>query len=203
MNIMNLELYFSLWKFIEILIQNIRRIPSDDQRARWIDAITKHQNYDESRTVIYVCMRHFDPSHIVIRGNQKILKMDVIPTIFDATNCKNNASLQVNTNDERNINNSQNECANVIALQARVKELEKEILNLKVQHNMEMQKIQISSKKKIQKQTEKFKDAKKEATKQKTKVLRLEDVIQELHENQYISPDDVKFLNVRSKIPFY
>lgn len=171
------------------------RIPTEtEQRQQWIHAISAHQNFDQNRSIVYVCIRHFDPSSIVIRGNQKILKIDAVPTIFNVV---------VKISHANNLNSNQNESTNVTALQAKIQELEKEIVKLNIQHSIELQKIEINAKKKIQKKNVELKVTKTELSKQKNKLLRLEDVIQDLRENQYISPDDAKFLNLKCYFPIF
>lgn len=168
---------------------------NDTTRNQWIAAIKKYQNYDENRKDFNVCWRHFTDSDLFLRGNQKILRMNAIPSIFNAAN---NTFLDADSNIE---SNGQNDDENVsVLLQARVAELEKEIAVMKIQHDIELQKMKIKSTKLHDSQTNKLKEVKKELCRQKTKVLRLEDVIKDLHEERYISSDDAKFLSVSSSI---
>lgn len=68
---------------------------------------------------------------------------------------------------------------------------------MKVQHDVEIQKLKMNSENLRHTQSDRLKQTKKQLSKQKSKVLRMEDLIKELHEKKYISPDDAKFLNVR------
>lgn len=165
-------------------------------RAKWIAAIAKHQKYDESRFNFNVCIRHFQATDIVLRGKDKCLKLNAAPTIFNepTSSCK----VDDNINSKSNANSSQIECEKKChLLQAKVAELEKQLFNMKVQHDVEIQKLKMNSENLRHTQSDRLKQTKKQLSKQKSKVLRMEDLIKELHEKKYISPDDAKFLNVR------
>lgn len=150
----------------------------------------EHENYDESRTNFNVCIRHFEASDLFIRGTETVLKLNAIPKIFNAT--KNISLPHVNSNGN-SINDSQHECDK---LKARIAKLEKEIFDTKIQHDIEIQKIKVKSEESAKKKTDKLKNTMKELSKQKSKVFRLEDVVKDLREQRYISPDDAKFLDV-------
>lgn len=206
------KFFGNFFRFVNFTMQKIYklyllicRLPSKSdtkRRAQWIGVITKHQQFDENLTVFNICSRHFDESEIYIRGNEKVLKSSAIPTIFDER--KNNSSLNDNFEELNKGNNSQNECDEKCKLlQTRVAELEKEISNLKLRHDIEIQRMKINSENSRKTQSNRLKDTRKELSKQKSKLLQLEDVIKDLQEQRYISPDDAKFLNVSSKSIFF
>lgn len=182
-------------------ICRIYRVPSGSNaelRAQWIAAIKRHQHYNESLTAFNVCSRHFADSELFFRGKQKVLKLTAIPSIFNEAN--DNSSPDANFDNPNMESIRQTECENKCdLLQARVTELEKEIAIMKIQHDIEIQKIKIKSTNLRDSQSNKLKEARKEVSKQKTKLIRLEDVIKELREEHYISSEDAKFLSVSSK----
>lgn len=186
----------------------ICRVPAKSdvlRNAQWIGAITKHQKYDSSRTVFNVCIRHFDTSNLYLRGQQYVLKLNAIPTLFNKTNNAaevkfgqfGNGTKAINDND---VDNNQDDCEEKCEfLTTKIAELEKQIDSMKIQHDIEIQKLKIKSVTVREKEKIRLKTIKNELSKQKTQVLRLNDIIKELHEQHYISPDDAKFLNVSSK----
>lgn len=171
-----------------------------ERRAQWVVAVEKHQKFDENRNVFNVCIRHFDKSNLYLRGGEYVLKLNAIPKIFNKANSAtahkvkiDNASKAINNN---YVDNCVQECE---LLTTKVTELEKQIVSMKIQHDIEIQKLKIKSGTAREKDKVLLKTVKNELSKQKTQVLRLNDVIKELHEKHYISPEDVKFLNVSSK----
>lgn len=167
-------------------------------RSQWIDVISKHQQFDENRTNFNVCIRHFRPSDVFARGVSLFLKPEATPSIFNkataTSSSKNNVDV---SNNKDKTSDSQNECEKkCYLLQTKVAELEKQLFNMKVQHDFEIQKLRMNLENSRQVQSNRLKETKKQLSKEKSKVLQLEDVIKELHEKKYISPDDVKFLNV-------
>lgn len=161
---------------------------------QWIAAIAKHQHFDENRTAFNVCSRHFNEADFLLRNNKKVLKLNAVPKIFNDSPNVNYMSQQKNENSTQN---EWKEKCNI--LEDKVAQLEKEILCMKVQHDIEIQKLRIKSEKVHNAQSNLQKETKKELSKQKSEIIRMEDVIQELHKQHYISPDDAKFLNVSFK----
>lgn len=81
-------------------------------------------------------------------------------------------------------------------------ELQKRIQVMASQHCLEAQKLQekiyiLESKNK--QQAEKFKDVSEALRKEKHQVFKLKDIIEELRKNEFISPEDEKFLIVSLK----
>lgn len=76
---------------------NFHRTPSfGAQRVQWIEAISKHQEFDFHNTNFKVCGRHFSQNDF---ENQNILKVDSVPSIFDIveTNILNESDMPRNS----------------------------------------------------------------------------------------------------------
>lgn len=156
-------------------------------RSQWIDAIRKHQHFDENRTNFNVCIRHFRASDLFLRGKEKFLKLNAKPMIFnEAINTSSTKASVDDVNNENTASYDKNECEKKChLLQAKVTEMEKQLFNLKVQHDVEIQKLKINAKNSRQAQSNRLKETKKQLSKQTSKVLRMEDLVKELHEKQY------------------
>lgn len=178
------------------------RIPSKTSNtvtncAAWIEAIQKQQKFDENRIVFDVCHRHFKSTDFYFRNKEKVLRLNAIPNILTKTNKTYSSDIDLDNNTDNNVNNNQVDYEKkCIILQAKVAELEKVIFSMKVAHDVEVQKIKIQAKNRHRAKTNELKTAKKQLSKQQSQVIRLEDVIKELHEQHYISPEDAKSLNV-------
>lgn len=155
-----------------------------------MDAIEKQQssgqNASQCRTV---CKRHFSDSDFTFRGQQKILKLSAIPSIFE------NQERNDSTKNDAIIDSDGEKCGECILLENKITELKKQLLNM----NVEKQKLEL----KIQSISEKHKklaaqlaEARKAFSKEKQQKNRLTDLVEELKAEHFISPDDEKFLNV-------
>lgn len=205
-NIFLLYTFYYYDKNLNGCIYVIYRVPSKSdniRRAQWIAAIEEHQRFDANRNIFNVCRKHFDTSNFYLRGKERVLKLNAVPSIFNETSMKSTPTSSPNndlkhhqTNNSKEQNATLEKCN---SLQAKVAELEKEILCMKIQHDIEIQNMKIKFEKSHQVQSNHLKETKKELSKQKSQVIRLEDVVKELREQRFISPDDAKFLNVSSK----
>lgn len=154
-------------------------------RAKWVAAIEKTQDINSTITVFNVCIRHFENADVYLRGKEIILKNNAVPTVFE-----NRGSLPENVND------SNDKTDETESLKKKIDELEKQILNLKIQHDVEFQHEQIKTKNAKQLQTSRFKACQKELSKKDSQLIQMNETMEELRANQLISLDDVKFLNV-------
>lgn len=100
---------------------------------------------------------------------------------------------------------AENQCVQCPFLSKKVVDLQKEILNLKTQHDIEIQRLQLKIDKLENYKKEKIdqvKQFRKELLHEKNQTIRLNDVISELKSRNFISDEDGKLLNV-SLICFY
>lgn len=171
------------------------RIPNDDKRkVRWIEAIKEFQNFDHNRQRFNVCIRHFKESDFERKKNKKVLKSDAIPSIFLCSKPENSYDVADVATEGNN-----NECDFNISPGAKIAELEKQILSIKIEHDIEKQKLERkiflleNSREQI---STKLIDSNKELNHEKLQNSRMRDTIAELKNEKYISEDDEKFLNV-------
>lgn len=109
------------------------KITNDPENyEKWKKEIEKHQKFDPS--IKNICINHFESSDFEIHGTKKNLKKGAIPTIFDATN-----------NDQNSIHDSiislDTMCDECPILKLEVAGMKKELLSLKMHHDIEMQKL--------------------------------------------------------------
>lgn len=102
---------------------------------KWIEAIEVHQTFDRSKTYFNVCVKHFEPTDLEVRGSKTYLKKDAVPTIFGITG--ETIDSQVSDPD---INHS-SECSECITLKRELVDLKAEMLTLKVNNDIEIQKL--------------------------------------------------------------
>lgn len=152
-------------------------------RDKWIDAIGTHVSGNSSCGVFYVCMRHFQETDLLKRGNMKTLAPNAIPIIFN-TDTKSQDDCR--------------ECERCDALESKVRELENQIQKINLQHDVEIQKVKIGSAKVFHKQ--KDRSSKKENSQQSAELNKLKNAIEKLRQDRYISNDDARFLNVRFEV---
>lgn len=61
------------------------RLPNDDRRQKWIDAIGAHQQMSYPIPgYFWICSNHFDENHITKKNGKSTLSHGAIPTRFDA-----------------------------------------------------------------------------------------------------------------------
>lgn len=136
----------------------------------------------------------------VIPGKKITLKPDAYPKIFDSTNSSFcHADLDVDSDVAASTSCEINK-EEFDLLKNKVTELQKSIETMNMQHNIEVQRLQqkISSlQHKSKDKAHELKMVKKNVAKEKNESAKLREVISELRQNKYISPDDEKFFNVR------
>lgn len=186
------------------------RIPNDNiRKARWIEAIEKYQQFDHYRPRFNVCIRHFKESDFEQKKNKKMLKSDAIPSIFlcsepDSSNNGSDGSdmYMVDLIDVADLaikDNGHNGCESHTLLEVKIAELEKQILSMKIKHDIEKQKLERKifmledSREQI---GTKLMENRRELKQEKLQNIRMKDIIAELKNEKYISEDDEKFLNV-------
>lgn len=181
---------------IDVFMYFILRVPkSCENRIKWIEAIEKNQRFDYNKQIFNVCKRHFCERDFLKSGNTPTLITDAVPSIFEKR-------VMADSTDKQIIGNAaqpQNQCSQCPPLMQKVKELEKEMFILKTQHDIETQKLQRQIdllKNKNEQKIVQVKSFQKEMNSEKKLIIRLKDVITDLKNENYISSEDEKILNV-------
>lgn len=66
-----------------IYLINCLRVPLEPElRAKWIQQISKHQEFDSIPVIYTVCADHFDPDHIEKNKKRQLLKKGALPIYF-------------------------------------------------------------------------------------------------------------------------
>lgn len=185
------------------------RVPiSGDNRTKWIEAIEKHQRFD-NRPVFNVCKRHFQACDLSGEGNKLALNVDAVPLIFEK-------SVTVIGDETDSIDNpgylqiigdgiiddaihANNQCIQCPFLKQKAADLNKQIFQLKALHNVETQKFQRQIdllQKTNEQKNDQVKQFRKDLSQEKTQNIGLKDVISELKSQNFISTEDEKILNV-------
>lgn len=140
-------------------------------------------------------MRHFDRTVVYSRGDDVILKSNAIPTIFE-----NNVE---SANDEKKGEKIPIEKNGTEDLQKRIQELENQICVMQIQHDVQIQHEKVKSKHIVQSQATRCKVLQKELTKKESRMVKMEELIEELKGHHFISPGDEKFLDVSLDLTFF
>lgn len=174
-------------------------MPSNQaERSRWAEIIGKHQNIDINKPNFNVCIRHFSELDVREQGSKKILVKRAVPSIFA---CHNEEILDNNLDDnfDENMSNQCQSCESCAILQAKVTELKMELLAIKTSSDIQIQRLEQkiyrleNSKEEM---SVKLKESHEQLSQEKSKNIKMEDIVSELQREQYISADDAKFLNV-------
>lgn len=144
---------------------------------------------DENIKSFNVCSRHFNDSDWALRGSQKILRENAIPTRF----CDLGASAAVPTDLRQNQES-------VDDLQQKIQKLENEMKRMSIQHDVELQHIEIKNKKVQESKGNKLKSVQKKLLAATSKTAKLESIVEELQKEALISTEDAKFLNVIKRL---
>lgn len=199
------HLHFPL--FVHVFVYFILRVPrSGDIRTKWIEAIQKHQHFDYNRQNFHVCRRHFWARDFSKEGNTTALIPDAVPSVFeesvvvidalDETDCMESQIIGDGIIDDA-INN--NQCVQCPFLKQKVQDLKKEISTLNIQHEIAVQKFkhQINLlENRNEQELDQVKQFRKQLSQKKRENVRLEEVIEELKNQNFISTEDEKLLNV-------
>lgn len=154
-----------------------------------------------------VCRRHFCARDFSGDTNKEALNIGAVPSVFKETVLANDVIDEIDSteiqiigdgiiNDEIHAKNQYPQCPFLIQ---KVADLKKEILTLKVKHNIEVQKLQrklSSLQDKNEERTDRIKQFEKDLTKEKKQNVRLRDVIIELKNQNFISAEEGNMLNV-------
>lgn len=106
---------------------------------KWLETIKRHQTFDEARTVYHICRKHFQNDCLKSNGKKIALVSGSVPTIFDEINNFNEIN-ETNSFEEINVLNCFEE-QNGSAV-AEIKQLENELLQAKLKHDVEKQAMQ-------------------------------------------------------------
>lgn len=197
--------------FIFICIQIFsffRRVPCEESRRKqWMDAINEQQSPGQNIQYRSICCRHFPESDFKVKQfGQKILKSSAVPTIFNDQNRYDSKRRKQNSpanlaGDIIDVSCSES----VLNLNTKIAELENKIANMKINHDLEKQvlekKIESLSKER-KKLAIQLTTTRKEFSKEKEQKNCLTNIIEELKAERFISPDDVKFLEVCEVISY-
>lgn len=186
----------------------ILRVPrSGDIRTKWIEAIGKHQNFDHSRQNFNICKRHFCARDFSEKGNATVLISYAVPSVFEESIVvvdvpDETDSMEIQIIGDGIIDDAiqNNQCIQCPFLKQKVDDLKKKISTLNIQHEIEVQKMkrQISLlENRNEQKLDQVKQFRNELSQKKKENVRLKDVIEELKNENFISTEDEKILNVR------
>lgn len=175
----------------------ILRVPLEgDIRVKWINAISKYQTFEYNRHRFNVCKRHFNDSDF--SNETTALILGAVPSIFEkpiiVVDAPHFDALDIATN------NSNNQCFKCSSHEKNIDDLKSQLFTLKVQHEVERQKLKhkiyLLENQKDQK-IDQVKQYREELSREKKANFRLKDVVAELKNRNLISEDSEKILNVR------
>lgn len=185
----------------------VLRVPgSGDNRRKWITAIEKHQQFDYNRQIFNICKRHFRASDLSQERKKVVLISDAVPSVFE----NSLAFVDVDQADSMEYQiigdgiiddaiQANNQCVQCPFLKQKVADLKKQILDLTIQHDITVQKLQRKLnllENKNEHKTEQVKQFRGELSREKKQNVRLKDVITELRDQNFISTEDENILNV-------
>lgn len=152
---------------------------------KWIEAIQEHQHFDFSKVQYNVCIKHFQTDDVEIRGKKKILRKEAVPTIFEGNAVEEICSDSVSST---KISDDENIAA-----------LEKQMFCLKIDHDVEVQKLSEKVKslqESKKKDRETIAELQKKLAQEKCKIGKLEDTIAQLKHENNINANEGDFVNV-------
>lgn len=156
-------------------------------RDQWILAIERHQKCKKNRNV---CIRHFLATDYIKKGDKFVLNTNAIPSVFnDPTEFVEIISNEI-VDDV--ISESEKNCVQCPFLLQKIKDLEHEILIMKIKQNLLTAKIENQNEKLKEKnaqQSEQLDASQKEAS-------RLKEILDQLKNANYISDSEQNFLSV-------
>lgn len=110
---------------------------------KWIEAIEVHQRFDRSKVYFNVCVKHFEPTDLEVRGGKTCLKKDAVPTIFGVTG----KTIESQDSDpDFNHSPECSECTECTCLKRDLIELKTKMLKLKVDDDVGCRNYQNRSK---------------------------------------------------------
>lgn len=184
----------------------IYRVPSNgNKREKWIQTIEKHQQFPRNSKAFKVCIRHFAQTDYKKKGDKFTLNSSAVPSIFEAipvvAECEEyseNCDMIIGHEcvDETTKNT---QCVQCPFLLDKIEELKRQIFRMKCEHSILIQKLEqtnISLKKDSSDKAKKLKTTKMELSNEKSKNIKLVDVLDEMKSKNYISDDEKDFLNV-------
>lgn len=186
----------------------ILRVPrSGDTRAKWIEAIEKHQRFEIDRQIFNVRKRHFRAFDFAQEGNKINLTLDAVPSVFenivivvdvsDKTDSMENQIIGDGIIDDAIHANQQ--CVQCPFLKHKVADLKKKILALTVEHDITVQKLQRKIdllENRNEQKMDQVKQYRQELSREKKQNFSLKDMIADLKNQNFISTEDEKILNV-------
>lgn len=180
------------------------RIPKDSTRkALWIQAIEKFQKFDNNRQRFHVCQRHFQESDFNQKNNKKELKGNAVPSIFLSSTIENGIQESSDHGLEQvvdaSVGNNETGCKSCGFLNAKISELEHELLSTRTAHNIEKQRLEHKIyllENAQEKLGDKFQEKREELKHEINENIRIRDLLAELRKGKYISEDDERFFNV-------
>lgn len=166
---------------------------------KWVTGIEEHQKFDHSKINYNICIKHFQPTDFEIRGNKRLLKKEVVPTIFGVVN-----NSQVLDSDFNECSSAfLSKCFECTTLKAKLSELEKENQLLRMNHDVKVQKLskKIES---LQILNENLKKSvaiiEKKISQRESQILKLEAKNTELNKKnceKHFNDDEIDFKKVR------
>lgn len=163
------------------------RVPSNQNRTQWIEAIEKVQPFRQEKTNFNVCIRHFINSDVEKRGDKFTLFPNAIPSVFE------NYFIEIISNEiiDESVTGATC-CPQCPCLLEKIKKLEYQILLMKTKHSISIGKIEQKNDDLKRKNLEKTKQLK-SSEKEKTK---LKYYLDDLRSQNFISDAERDFLNV-------
>lgn len=152
-----------------------------ENRAEWVSAIEKSQRITIQTTVFNVCERHFENSDMIMRGSEKMLLQNCIPTIFQS-NVDSTAEVSKTSETEE--------------LKKKISELEANIARLTIEKDVAVQHERIKAAEAVKAQKIKLNEAKAEISNKNDQITKISQVVQDLRNHHLISEKNAKFLNV-------
>lgn len=180
------------------------RVPSQNDRGKWIEAIEKHQSFDHYRKIFHVCIRHFHANDVNKKGEKIVLKPNVIPSIFRfdmVQSITEGAAEEIDpVNSTDRACNNEAECSGCSSREAKIVQLTKRINEINAEHSLSTNKFERNISK-LQKnrdeKTEKLLNTNKLLVNKTKENLKLKDVISTLQRKKFITSHDADILNVR------
>lgn len=180
----------------------IQRVPKEgDRRSKWISMIEKYQTFDYNRRAFNVCKRHFSEDDFLKQGNQTTLVFDAVPSVFEHSAIIGDRIENQIIGDGiiEDAIRSSNRCHQCPFLKDKVAGLKHQISILTIQHDITVQTLQqkiILLENRNEQKRDQINKVRKELSQEKNINVRLRDVVAELKNQNFISAEDEKILNV-------
>lgn len=180
---------------------HFKRLPlSSDQRAKWVEAIEKHQKIDRQK--FNVCIRHFQDEDLQQRGHRKALIPGAIPLIFPSNTAHSEYECIRDPAESADINfgmevNESRQIESII--RAELENLKREVLVINTENSLKVQRLEqnINSSENDKKElSDNLKNCQFLLKKEKAINAKLNAEISLLKKDRFISWNDTKFSNV-------